>query len=209
MRDADVRAALRRELEDHFRGDPDTRIVEEMGIWSGSARIDIAVINGEFHGYELKSERDTLQRLPRQIELYNRVFDRAILVTGKRHLQKAKDYVPPWWGIIIASWRKDEVLLSFARKARRNPNIDPYLLARLLWRAEALALLKRFGIDHGVRSRSVDKMAERLADRLPIDDLAREVRAVLKAREGWLGQSISHERQMAIGADFDPGGPTT
>jgi hypothetical protein len=194
MRDADVRTALRRELEEHFRDDPDTRIVEEMGIWSGSARIDIAVINGELHGYELKSERDTFERLPRQIDLYNRVFDKAIPVTGKRHLRKAKDCVPGWWGIIVASWKNDEVVLSFARKARRNRHIDPYLLARLLWRAEALALLERIGIDHGVRSRSVDKMAARLAERLPIEDLAREVRAVLKAREGWLGQSIGNQR---------------
>jgi hypothetical protein len=39
--------------------DLDTRVVEEMGIWAGSVRVDIAVINGEFHGFELKSDRDT------------------------------------------------------------------------------------------------------------------------------------------------------
>ena len=85
MRDADVRTALRRELEEHFRDDPDTRIVEEMGIWSGSARIDIAVINGELHGYELKSERDRLERPPRQIDLYNRVKIGTIVVVLEPH----------------------------------------------------------------------------------------------------------------------------
>jgi hypothetical protein len=194
MRDADVRAAILRELTEHFRDDPETRIVEEMGIWSGAVRIDIAVINGELHGYELKSERDTLDRLPYQAELYSQVFDRVVLVTGARHLEKARACIPDWWGIIAASRQDDGVALSFARKAHKNRLIDPFLVAKLLWRAEALAVLERFGIDRGIRSGTVDKMAERLAERLPLSDLAQEVRATLKAREGWLGQSIGNKR---------------
>jgi hypothetical protein len=68
-----------------------------MGIWSGSVRIDVAVINGELTGYELKSDRDTLERLPLQAELYSRVFDRLILVVGKRHAKKAIEHIPEWW----------------------------------------------------------------------------------------------------------------
>jgi hypothetical protein len=49
MRDSDVRAAVRRKLREKYGHDPGTRIVEEMGFWSGSVRIDIAVINGELH----------------------------------------------------------------------------------------------------------------------------------------------------------------
>jgi hypothetical protein len=60
MRDRDVRAALLRRLSSDYADDADTRIVEEMGVWSGSVRIDVAVINGELSGYELKSDRDTL-----------------------------------------------------------------------------------------------------------------------------------------------------
>ena len=76
MRDLDARTAIRRQLHAAHSADPDTRIVEEMGIWSGSVRIDIAVINGELSGFELKSDRDTLERLPNQADLYSRVFDR-------------------------------------------------------------------------------------------------------------------------------------
>ena len=47
MRDRDVRAAVRQDLDARHGGDTETRIVEEMGIWSGTVRIDIAVINGE------------------------------------------------------------------------------------------------------------------------------------------------------------------
>lgn len=47
MRDLDVRTALRRELAQQHSGDDRTLIVEEMGIWSGSVRVDVAVVNGD------------------------------------------------------------------------------------------------------------------------------------------------------------------
>ena len=56
MRDRDVRCAVMAYLDRLHAGDADTRVVQEMGIWSGSVRVDIAVINGELHGFELKSE---------------------------------------------------------------------------------------------------------------------------------------------------------
>lgn len=83
MRDIDVRIAVRERLREEHLGDADTRIVEEMGVWHGSVRVDIAVINGEIAAYELKSARDTLQRLPGQACLYNEVFDRVSLSFGQ------------------------------------------------------------------------------------------------------------------------------
>jgi hypothetical protein len=66
---------------------PDTRVVEEMGVCAGWLRVDIAASNGEPVGSELKSDRDTLQRLPFQSEIYSRVFDRVELVAGEPHLK--------------------------------------------------------------------------------------------------------------------------
>src|ERR1700733_2509791 len=102
MRDIDVRRAVKSHLVAAHAGEIDTRIVEEMGVWSGSVRIDIAVVNGSLSGYELKSERDTLERLPRQVRLYGHVFDFLHLVVGKRHVEKAKAMIPDWWGVKIA-----------------------------------------------------------------------------------------------------------
>ena len=56
-----------------------------MGVWSGTVRIDVAVLNGEMCGYEIKSDRDTLERLPFQIEIYSKEFDKLTLVVGRRH----------------------------------------------------------------------------------------------------------------------------
>ena len=57
-----IRAALKGELERLHAGDDKLRIVEEFGIEHGAIRIDIAVVNGLLHGYEIKSDRDTLLR---------------------------------------------------------------------------------------------------------------------------------------------------
>jgi hypothetical protein len=175
-------------LTQQHGSDPSTRIVEEMGIWSGSARIDVAVINGELTGFELKSERDTLARLPLQVEIYNLVFDRLSLVTTERHAEKAKAVIPEWWGISLVGSHPENQCISELRRAERNPARDPLILAQMLWREEAIQLLEQYGLAAGFRSKSAPAIHSRLAEKLSLADLGSGVRAALKARRGWLGQ---------------------
>jgi hypothetical protein len=205
MRDADVRAAVRQMLTEQHAGDDDTKIVEEMGIWSGSVRIDVAVINGRLTGYELKSDRDTLDRLPAQAELYSRVFDEVCLVVGARHAGKARRIVPRWWGVMVATVRKGEVRLQLVREGKPNPAPDPLLVARLLWRSEALAILEARGMAKGWRSKSAPQVHAHLASVLSQAELSDAVRAALKARQGWLGESVSDQGHVPVGTDFHPG----
>jgi hypothetical protein len=208
MRDADVRASLLKSLAEEYAGDRETRIVQEMGIWAGSVRIDVAVINGRLHGFELKSARDTLERLDRQVELYRQVFDRVTLVVADKHLYKALHKIPEWWGISIAvPTRSDGVIIRDSRPATRNPELVPLQVARLLWRAEALEILERHGLAKGYRSATADALASQLADRLAITTLRNEVRAALKARLGWLGQAVSDNGEMPISTELDPHRP--
>lgn len=202
MRDSDVRAAVRDWLQAHYADD--SRIVEEMGIWSGTVRIDIAVINGELHGFELKSERDTLTRLQDQAELYSQVFDRMTLVVADRHHDKAISKIPQWWGITTARFEGDAVALCSVKEAERNPSIDPMQLARLLWRPEALEILERRGLSRGYKSRTADVIATRLVEVLSFSELSAEVRETLKTRAGWLGKPVGDERQMPIGGVGSP-----
>lgn len=204
MRDYDVRVAVRAMLVDEHAGDDDTRIVEEMGIWSGSARIDLAVINGQLTGYELKSDSDTLDRLPAQAELYSRVFDEVCLVVGSRHASEAKHLVPRWWGVIVATSVGEDITLKRVRKSKPNPKPDQLLIARLLWRDEALAALETFGLAKGWRSKSAPILHERLATELSYKALSEVVRATLKQRTGWLGQPIGDKRKVAVSSDLNP-----
>lgn len=205
MRDFDVRAAVLTWLDEVHAGDANTRVVQEMGIWAGSARVDIAVINGELCGFELKSERDTLERLPAQAELYNQVFDRVTLVIAERHVTKAAGIIPDWWGVSLACGSAAKgVTLDHERRPDRNPVSQPIQIARLLWRAEALAVLDRHALARGYRSKPVELLAQRLAAELPVDLLRDEVRAALKVRQGWLGDSSAQQCKMPVHANLHP-----
>lgn len=184
VRDPDVRRALMVSLSASHRHDPDTRIFQEMGVWGGSVRVDLAVVNGEMHGYELKSAQDNLSRLPKQAEIYNQVFDRVTLVLASQHLRHGRDLLPDWWGLIIAEGKSEgDVRLSAARSAELNPSINPLTVARMLWKSECLSVLEKHGIDRGYRSKTLDLVHHHLANSLALDTLRSEVRACLKGRE--------------------------
>lgn len=204
MRDINVRAALRRSLAAIHAGDSESRVVEEMNLWSGTVRINVAVINGELSGFEIKSDRDTLERLPLQAEIYSRVFDKVALVVGGRHVQKAMAVVPDWWKITVATMDKGQVELEPLRLGAANPSPDPYLVAQLLWKEEAVAVLDAFGLAAGWRSKRIKLLHRRMADELPFAALSSSVRGALKRREGWLREGRPHQFNMPIDPDLDP-----
>ncbi|NBC40450.1 sce7726 family protein [Corallococcus exiguus] len=186
MRDIDVRHAIWEQLRAEHADDDDTRLLDEFGLEHGDVRVDVVVINGEIHGYELKSERDTLTRLPRQVTAYSAALDRATLVVAEGHLAKASALVPEWWGLSIAhSVEGRAVRVEAHRLAARNPEQQMISVARLLWRPEALALLEQAGAARGVRSKPRAFLYERLTECLAPDQLRDQVRAALKARSGW------------------------
>src|SRR3989442_15101479 len=103
MNEFQLRSAVKRKVLARYQNDPNTRILDELGLRHGAARVDIAVVNGIIHGFELKSDSDNLKRLPSQVQIYNSVLDKVTLVVGRRHASAAIALVPRWWGITIAT----------------------------------------------------------------------------------------------------------
>lgn len=185
MRDLDVRNALWRDLRKEHP-DPDTRLLDELGLEHGEVRVDVAVINGELHGYEIKSERDTLERLPHQLKAYSAALDRATVVVGRNHLDKVSALVPSWWGLSVAVMDADkQVRIEIIRPPETNPSPDALSIVRLLWRDEALALLERLGEAKGLRSKPRLALYKKLVEVLALKELRFEVRSQLKSRERW------------------------
>ncbi len=179
-----MRTALCRRLEAEHNPS-ETLIRRELGLCSGETRVDVAVINGHLMGYEIKSERDRLDRLPGQIELYGRVLDVAVLIAADRHLTRARALLPWWWGLWRARRHDDDVTFDVLREPQRNPRTTPMAVAQLLWRDEALALLQERSLDRGLRSANRWRLWNALAENLESDDLAAEVRQRLRARREW------------------------
>src|SRR5689334_19879557 len=140
MRDLDIRARLKNDLIVRHQDDRETVILDELGVCQGAVRVDVAVVNGLLAGYEIKSERDTLERLPAQAAAYGRVFDRVTLVTSGDHLLRVDTVIPGWWGLTMATNDGEGVTLYEIRPPKPNPVIDPSAIVQLLWRDEALAL---------------------------------------------------------------------
>ena len=186
VRDRDVREAVWHWLEREYAGNDDTLMLDELGILNGATRIDIAVVNGEISGFELKSERDTLERLPMQRDLYDLVLDRVSLVVAEHHRKKAVPLISAWWGVWIAHGvTGGRVEVSQERDASSNPRLHAETICSFLWRDEALAILERHDAAQGVKSKPRGVLYRRLAEVLPLDAVRHEVRTALKVREGW------------------------
>ena len=186
MNESDIRQAILSELRQEYRSDQETLIIEELGLCQGDARIDIAVVNGSIHGYEIKSDQDTLKRLKNQIEIYNRSLFFVTLVVGERHLIAALKLIPKWWGVIIAKEISDQKpLLRIRRKEKSNPCLDPFAVAQLLWRDEALTALKQQGLHKGFANKPRAVLWRRLVEHLPAEELPSLVRSFFKERENW------------------------
>jgi hypothetical protein len=182
VRDIDIRRALHRAILLEHSSDPSTVVVDELGILQGSARVDIAVVNNQLAAFEIKSERDTLERLPRQVDLYSRVFDFITIVSSDSHLHRALEIVPAWWGVAIATEQCGALRVTPYREARSNQSVDPLAVVELLWRDEALALLAARGADRGYRSRPRRAIWERVCEVYTIQEIKDAVRRQLKER---------------------------
>ncbi len=185
MNDVQIRTALKRELLLQYKDDRETVVIEELGVHHGTSRIDLAVVNGVLHGFELKSDRDTLTRLPEQANAFGLVFDRLTLVVAERHLRHAVDVVPDWWGIRVT--RGDGGNLSFCdlKLPLNNPSPDPFSVVSLLWRNEALSFLEELGGASGLHSRSRAEIYSKLVENVDFDHLRGKVRCCLRERQDW------------------------
>ena len=186
MRDCDVRAALHAKVLAEHHDQPDTLVMDELALWYGTARVDVAVVNGRIHGFEIKSDRDTLERLEGQARIYSNVLDRVTLVVGTKHLERALRESPEWWGVKVAKQGpRRAVHFEEVRTPKMNPAVDPVAVAALLWCEELEDVLADVDAVRGYRGKSRDILSRRAAEVLRLTDLRSAVRARLKARGNW------------------------
>lgn len=185
MKDSDIRQVVLSDLGRQYESDPDTVIIEELGLCQGEARVDIAVVNGSIHGFEIKSDLDTLKRLPGQAVIYSRSLDSVTLVVGSKHFDEALKVVPKWWGIVEAKKSKRNIGLYEIRANQKNPSLDPEAIIQLIWRNEALEVLRKRSLHRGYVSKTKWVLWERIIEKLSLNELREEVRSILKSRGNW------------------------
>lgn len=191
--DSDIRSLLLNSfLEvDEYINEEDTVVINELDVCSGISRVDIAVINGKTHGYEIKSMQDNLDRLPYQIESYNQVFDTMTIVAYEDHIKKVKSIVPKWWEIKCVSSKKDNIIIKTIRYGKQNSNISVYNVAMLLWKDEMIdLLLSNSNITKGFNNKTRSGLAKMIENRIDSHIVLDYVRNTLKHRQGWRAVSL-------------------
>ena len=186
MKDADIRSILHSlEIPRLCAHEPDSLVIDELGIMEGAFRMDVAVVNGKLHGYEIKSAADNLDRLPSQQSAYNKVFDKLTLVVDERHVENAVKLVPPYWGLMVAGLRNGAPYIDEIWPARLNFEVDAYTVCQLLWRDEALALLRLKELAHGLWHKPRNVLWRKLANSVDLQELRALIRGTLQARRKW------------------------
>jgi len=185
LRDSDIRSALRDKLRLIHADEPDTAIIDELSLSQGQARVDLAVVNGSFSGYEIKSDRDTLNRLPGQRAVYEKCFNTITIVVGSSHVAACMETVPNWWGVWEAV-RQSDATIEFdeRQRPRDNERISPEQVVRLLWRDELIVTLRELGVSFRAKA-TRRELWETLLTAMSPTELFKTVRERLRARGDW------------------------
>ncbi len=110
----------------------------------GDCKADMVILNGTATVYEIKSERDSLTRLERQIEAYKRVFPTVVVITGENHLESVLSITSPDVGVMRLSNRYQ---ISTVREAVPIPErISSLAVLDAIRIDEAKEILQHLGI---------------------------------------------------------------
>lgn len=177
MSGSEAEERIRAKAEDALRqAFPEARIIHELVLRQGGVRIDLAAVTpSRLVCVEIKSERDVLDRLPRQIEAMKRVCDAWRVVVADKHVEKARE-IGGWLGITPES-EVDHQFYGLAALVRDSLKSLCNAPARLdmLW-AEELRWVS------GQRGSRVPCICA-ASDALTGAEVRRRVCAVLRARE--------------------------
>jgi hypothetical protein len=132
----------------------EARLLSELRV--GTCKADTVIVNGTSSVYEIKTELDTLDRLPRQIAAYRDVFDRVCVVSSGAILHRLVTEIPHWVGILEL---KQDGGVEVVRQAASNlAHLKPGSIFCTLRQPEYLAALRaEFGhapdVPNGIRWR--------------------------------------------------------
>ena len=110
----------------------------------GECKADVAILNGTATVYEIKSERDSLNRLERQIAAYSTVFAKVYVIAAEGHVHAVERTVPDFVGIMQLNRRHH---ISTLREALDQPErTSPSAIFDSIRTAEARMILSSLGV---------------------------------------------------------------
>lgn len=145
MGETEIKSAVLNNLLKLGRIDLDSLVFSEMNLAGKVRRLDLGYVkNNEFIAIEIKSEKDTLLRLPGQIEEYKKYFDKVIVAAAEKHIDGALALADD----SIAIWQiSSSNALKIIRKGRLIKNTPKENYLELMTKREISLLAKKIGIN--------------------------------------------------------------
>jgi len=190
--DKDIREPLFDFLEEKFGK---IRILEEKVI--GMVRADLIMITPDrLYGIEIKSDADSYVRLKKQVEYYDRYFDRNYLVVGSSHGIHSKEHIPETWGIVTVEETDGKLDFYLLREAGDNPGVKPENKISMLWRPELNNIMAKHMFP-AYKQKSKLFVQNYLLENVPSDELWPEVMEELFERDyNTIAQRIDEFRKQ-------------
>lgn len=111
----------------------------------GRSKADVVILNGTSTVYEIKSERDSLERLASQLSDYQKVFFHTNVITSEKQVSNVLAAVPENIGVLCLTKRYQ---ISTVRKAKERPELlSSICMFDSLRRDESQAVLKNIGVE--------------------------------------------------------------
>lgn len=111
----------------------------------GTCKADLAILNGKATAYEVKSERDSLVRLHKQVTTYATVFAQVYVIASENHVAGVENTVPRDVGILVLNRRYQ---ISTVREASGTPEqTSPEAIFNSVRTEEARRILALNGVD--------------------------------------------------------------
>jgi hypothetical protein len=102
--------------------------------------VDFVAINGKSSSFEIKSNLDNLNKLPKQINDYIKVFEYNYVIVDEKHLKKIQELLPDNYGI----WQCQGLKKKIIKEAKLNNELDPYLQLNLFNKRDLTSYFKGF-----------------------------------------------------------------
>ncbi|MBO4390972.1 MAG: sce7726 family protein [Lachnospiraceae bacterium] len=184
LKDEDIRPVLFEYLEART---PVVRFFEELVL--GRSRADAVMISSSeetpsgyaITGFEIKSDKDQLNRLERQSRNYSHYCDFNYLVTGEKYSDAAAEEIPESWGIFLvrAEAKAEEeaapqFYVELIRPAKPTPRLRLTTQMKLLWRTELTSVIRANKLG-GVSGKNKMKLAGLIIDKLGKDEAHRQM----------------------------------
>ncbi|EPN4987716.1 sce7726 family protein [Vibrio alginolyticus] len=179
LNDADIRPKLIDFLK--AKAVKPRRVLEELHVHRGNAIADVVTIHNEAHCYEIKGDKDKIERINQQGKYFNKAFSKITLVTTERKLKEAVDKIPPFWGIIVAYISGSEVKFRHVRRTEFNPLFEKEIALATLWKSELNYLNQEMELNI---SRTINKrdFASELSEKMNKIQICRSIANSLAVR---------------------------